>query len=258
MTFPEFTIKGYANLINRIVNNGFEINPISALPGKRDNSVYLRHDVDISVSLVLDIAELESALGISSTYFILLTGIYNPFHEESVFAIKKLKSLGHEIGLHYDLKNWPSNEKDSNNKLKEELAILESIADSKIAAIVMHEPFRGTEDFFAKDMSELSYINPTYYQKTDRNLCYVSDSCRAWRDDSLLKFIDRKMPQTRLMLNTHPELWMASRKQSRISFLENELTPAVIKPITRYFENTVRPVWEMHHAKMTGYEDNDN
>ena len=66
------------------------------------------------------------------------------------------------------------------------------------------------------------------------------------------------MPQTRLMLNTHPELWMASRKQSRISFLENELTPAVIKPITRYFENTVRPVWEMHHAKMTGYEDNDN
>jgi hypothetical protein len=257
MILPQFTINGYKELIHSITRSGFQVKPISALPDKHENCVYLRHDVDLSISLVVNVAELESAAGISATYFVLLTGTYNPFHEESIAAIRKIRSLGHEIGLHYDLKNWPENRKEADEKLKNEIAILESISESKVDAIVMHEPFRGGVDFFATDVTESGLINPTYYQKTDGELCYVSDSCRAWRDDTIIKFIERKLPQTRLMLNTHPELWLATKSQSRIAYLENELTPAVTKSIRDYFRNTVKPAWETHHAAVTGYGDQD-
>lgn len=257
MTLPQFTISGYMDLIHRITSSGFQIKPVSALPDRQENCVYLRHDVDLSISLVVNVADLESAAGISATYFVLLTGTYNPFHEESIAAIRKIKSLGHEIGLHYDLKNWPENRLEANEKLRNEIKILESISESEVGAIVMHEPFRGGEDFFATDVVESGLINPTYYQKTDGGLCYVSDSCRAWRDDTLVKFVDRKLPQNRLMLNTHPELWLATRRQGRITYLENELIPAATKSIQDYFTNTVKPVWETHHAAVNGYGDQD-
>jgi hypothetical protein len=179
---PQFTINGYMELIHRLTGSGFQFRPISSMIAKQENCVYFRHDIDLSVSLAVNVAELESEVGISATYFILLTGPYNPFHEESVTAIRRLKSLGHEIGLHYDLKNWPENRQAANIKLKNEIKILESIAESEVKAIVMHEPFRGGEDFFAADVAVTGLINPTYYQKTDKDLCYVSDSCRAWRD----------------------------------------------------------------------------
>jgi hypothetical protein len=59
------------------------------------------------------------------------------------------------------------------------------------------------------------------------------------------------------MLNTHPELWLASKRQSRITYLENELAPAATKSVWDYFTKTVKAVWETHHAAVHGVGDRD-
>lgn len=254
---PPFTIDGYRNLIHRMMSGGFQIKPISAMPDRSENSLYLRHDIDFSPALSTRIAEIENAAGVVSTYFILLTGPYNPFHEETVAAIRKIKSLGHEIGLHYDLTNWPQDRQVAKAKLENEIQILETISETKINSIVMHQPSMGGGDYFAAGADATPMINPTYYQKTDSDLCYVSDSCRAWRDDTLLKFIDRKLPQTRLMLNTHPESWLATKKTHRITYLERVLAPAATQCATDYFLKTVKILWETQPAAMNGFGDED-
>lgn len=254
---PPFTIDGYKTLVHRIMNGGFQIKPISALPDRKENCIYLRHDVDFSAELAIRVAEIENTAGVVSTYFFLLTGPYNPFHEETVAAIKKIKSLGHEIGLHYDLKNWPHDKQAANAKLKNEIQILEGISETKINSIVMHQPSLGGEDYFAKGTDSTLLVNPTYYQKTDGDLCYVSDSCRAWRDDTLMKFIRRELPQTRLMLNTHPESWLATKRMNRITYLEKVLAPAANQCANDYFFKTVKALWETQPAAVNGIGDED-
>lgn len=254
-TLPPFTLDGFRNLIQRIKDEGFQIRSTSALPDRQENTVYLRHDLDFSVALAVEIAEIENAAGIQATYFVLLSGPYNCLHDESIRAIRRIKNLGHEIGLHYDLSGWPKVMSDALARLAFQIQVLESIAETKVNSIVMHQPSLGGEDHFATDDS--GFINPSFYQKTDSDLCYVSDSCRAWRDDSLDSFIRRELLQTRMMLNIHPESWIAQKKMSRISFLTNVLFPAVSQSNRDYFLKTVRGLWETQPAAVNGVGDRD-
>lgn len=254
---PPFTVGGYQSLIHEMKSADFQVKPISAMPDRQKNCIYLRHDIDFSVALATRIAEIENSVGISATYFVLLSGPYNPLHEESIASIRRLKSLGHEIGLHYDLINWPKNKIESSAKLASEIRLLESLAETRISAIAMHQPSLGGEDIFATEADAASWINPTYYQRADSDLCYVSDSCRAWRDDTLVKFINRELPQSRMMLNTHPESWLADRKMNRITYLEKVLVPAANQFASDYFLKTVKGLWETQPAAVNGFGDED-
>jgi|GEM_PF-1765112 len=70
----------------------------------------IRHDVDGDLVAALDMAKLEAAYSISSTYFLLHTAPYYAIttdgvtrrNEESVSIYKEIEALGHEIGIHTD------------------------------------------------------------------------------------------------------------------------------------------------------------
>ena len=65
--------------------------------------VILRHDIDNSLPQAVRLAEIEAELGVKSTYFVLLrTDFYNVASKTGQDALRRILSLGHEIGLHYD------------------------------------------------------------------------------------------------------------------------------------------------------------
>lgn len=72
--------------------------------------IVIRHDVDSDLTAAMDQAEIEAALGIRSTYYILHTASYygefrnGVFHRHEHIApvLRFIASLGHEIGLHID------------------------------------------------------------------------------------------------------------------------------------------------------------
>ena len=98
----------------------------------------IRHDVDFDLNLALNLAKFENEIGIRSTYFVLTScESYNVLCEKNKLILKKIISLGHEIGLHFD----PSIYKDNlDDIVKKECSILSFASDSTIKSISIHNP----------------------------------------------------------------------------------------------------------------------
>jgi len=65
--------------------------------------LYLRHDVDISPACALRLGEIASEEGVVSNIFFQLNAeTYNPFSERSRTIIRRLRCMGHCVGLHVD------------------------------------------------------------------------------------------------------------------------------------------------------------
>lgn len=252
--FPKFTLKSYAELLRALAATGAEFRPVSVMGQAAAKDVFLRHDIDFSLELALPMARVEHELGISSTYYVLLSGPYNPCSAESVSAMKELASMGHNLGLHYDLSLYPMDPASARQRLALEINFLRALAGVPIETIVMHEPFRGQDDLFS---ASADWVNPTFYQKSDSQLLYVSDSCRAWRDDSLIRYLQGSMEKNRLLLNTHPESWLSNVSQNRITYLEQTLLPKTLESTQRYFTERVRHLWQTHVGAVSGYGDED-
>ncbi|MCV2361797.1 hypothetical protein LNV08_22820 [Paucibacter sp. TC2R-5] len=251
---PSFDLVGYGGLLRDLVSSGFNFRPIVDIGSCEAGDVFLRHDVDFSLELSLALAQVEFELGVSSCYYVLLSGPYNPCSASSINAMMRLRAMGHAIGLHYDLSLYPDQSVLARQRLDAEIRFLQEISDGEVKTIVMHEPSRGQEDFF---LDAAPYINPTHFQKTHHDLLYVSDSCRAWRDLSLLEFLDGRSEKSCLMLNVHPESWLAERPQHRLTYLERTLLPKVLEPTQRYFMESVRHSWQTHIGPVHGYGDSD-
>lgn len=251
---PAFSINGYRELIKGLAASGCVFESINLIDVSRPKCVFLRHDVDFSLELTLPVAEAEYSLGVSSCYYVLLGGPYNPCSAASINAMRKLREMGHEIGLHYDLSLYPDESVLARKRLEREIAFLQELSGGEVSTIVMHEPSRGHEDFF---LDVPGYINPTYFQRANPDLLYVSDSCRAWRDLSLCDYLNGSSEKSCLMLNTHPESWLADMPQHRITYLEKTLLPKVLEPTQRYFLETVRNAWQTHVGPVNGYGDSD-
>lgn len=254
MEVPSFNLFGYSELIKSLVDFGCAFRSVSCIGFPRSKDVFLRHDVDFSLELALPVAEVEREFGVRSCYYVLLSGPYNPCSAASINAMRKLREMGHEIGLHYDLSLYPDKPVHARERLEKEVSFLQELSGGEVSTIVMHEPSRGHKDFF---LDVPGYINPTYFQKTNPDLLYVSDSCRAWRDLSLCEYLKGQSGKTCLMLNTHPESWLADRPQHRITYLETTLLPKVLEPTQRYFLESVRNAWQTHVGPVNGYGDSD-
>lgn len=251
---PKFTLKSYSDLLRELSAAGATFRPVSAMGKASAKDVFLRHDLDFSLELALPMARAEHALGISSTYYVLMSGPYNACSAGSVSAMHELISLGHNLGLHYDLSLYPADMNAAQVRLNREIEFLQELSGASLETIVMHEPFRGQDDFFIESKN---WLNPSFYQKNDPQLLYVSDSCRAWRDDSLLRYIAGDTDKSHLLLNTHPESWLAEGSQHRITYLEETLLPRVLEPVQQYFSSRVRHLWTTHVGAVNGYGDED-
>ena len=166
----------------------------------------LRHDLDFSLSAGLKMAQFEAAQGIRASYFLLLTcRHYNLLSERSCGVPRQLTDLGHEVGLHYDVRAMSKRQHrhaDLGALLQDEVDILSSLTGSEIQSIAMHNPSVLGEDPFAGSKQFINAYDPPYTQA----ITYFSDSCGAWRDQTYEAFLHSELPR-RLQLLIHPLFW---------------------------------------------------
>lgn len=213
-----FTFRGYTNLIGALRMFGYEF---ADYHNHADftRCVILRHDIDNSIEKALTIAELEYELGVNSTYFTLLrTDFYNPASKKGLDGLKKIQSLGHEIGLHFD--EMAYDEIDNViDAIKNEASILSDIVGSHITTVSMHRPSQRTLD--------ANYdLNPMVnsYSKTFFNdFKYLSDSRRRWREPAL--DIIKSGKYDRLHILTHP-IWYQETEESIHDTIKRFVTSA--------------------------------
>jgi len=94
----DFTLQTYQKLLEAIKEANYSVQTVkSFLTNPEKKVVILRHDVDEIPNNALKMATVENKLGVQSTYYFRIVKISNDPE-----IIKKIISLGHEIGYHYE------------------------------------------------------------------------------------------------------------------------------------------------------------
>jgi hypothetical protein len=180
---------------------------------KKNKFIILRHDIDYSIEYALKLAEQENNHGLRSTYFIMLHNpFYNALSAESISIIKKIVSLGHEIGLHYDTLFLPSTKKGALRAIKQEVKILEDICEKEIISVAQHNPTINPE--LKSDIT--NYFLDARSSEITSNCRYISDSVQSWRDGCMCTHIDK---DDKLQILTHP-IWWANEHTPRDHILD--------------------------------------
>ena len=176
-----FDLTHYGELLAAARAGGYRFAHFEGAPAA--GSMILRHDVDLSLDAALRMAELEHDAGATATYFLMTESVfYNLDSNEGVTAIRRLRDLGHRVGLHAVYPNGPADDRFDpvvawHNPDPEYMRA--PLPDGRIN--VMQEP----------------WFDPTTYR---------SDSNQHWRSgcphDDL-----RAGAFPWLQLLTHPEIW---------------------------------------------------
>lgn len=214
----KFTYKGYLKLIDVLKKGGYEFADYHDY-ANFVRCVILRHDIDNSIEKAVTIAELEHDKGVKSTYFTLLrTDFYNPASKNGLAGLKKIQSLGHEIGLHFDEMAYEEID-DVVKAIKNEATILSEIVGSPITTVSMHRPSQNTLD----GNYDLSPMINSYGKTFFNDFKYLSDSRRRWREPALE--IIKSGQYDRLHILTHP-IWYQDTEESIHDTIKRFVTSA--------------------------------
>jgi hypothetical protein len=220
----QFTYDEYRNILIEVAKSG--------------KTMFLRHDVDISLKKALEMAEKEKEFGISSVYFILLTSeYYNALSPENIERIRMIRDLGHTIGLHYDISINPTVTEELHKVIINlQRSTLECQIQQEIEHITFHKPAFGIGPNY--ELIVLCESIGLRCPDFDRNFKYCSDSGSNWRDYPL----DCLKQEKNLHINTHPEWWgkESISWEERLVFLNLDVES------DRLIQKEIKNIYEYH------------
>jgi len=177
--------------------------------------VLWRHDVDFSVHRALRMAQIESDLGLSSTYFLLLHSQFYNLLEASVRDLAvEIRELGHQIGLHFDAgyHGGGGSLADLEHRAGWERDLVSETVGAEVATLAFHIPevtgVAGVEDDTIAGM-----VNAGGRSLRER-YSYVSDSNGYWRHRRLPEVL-QDGSEERLHVLTHPGWWQPTAMSPR-------------------------------------------
>lgn len=162
--------------------------------------VILRHDIDFSLEQAVRLAELEAGAGVRATYFVLLrTDFYNPASRRGVAALRRIRSLGHETGLHFDEKVYAPelSPEELVQAIVRECGVLSALLETPVSTVSMHRPSKATLEADYRIPGVVNSYGKTFF----REFKYLSDSRQRWREPVL--DIVRSGAYNRLHILTH-------------------------------------------------------
>jgi len=247
-----FTLKSYEELCKSLIENEYVFLTFDeyydalknvSLPKKY---VLLRHDVDRMKMNSLEMSKLEASLGVKSTYYF---RDRNCSFDEGI--IKKMSSLGHEIGYHYEtLADCKGDYTAAIELYKKNIDRFQKILP--ITTICMHgSPLSkfDNRDLWNKYKLEDFGIKGEPYLTIDySSILYFTDTGRCWdgfktnlRDfvdngdlkpkktihtsDDLIDFI--KTYDKPLIIQTHPERWGYNSSTFLFSYMMDTITNSI-------------------------------
>ncbi len=198
----DFTIAAYRTLLEAASGAGYGVADFDNIDPEA-RQIVLRHDVDFWPEASLPLADVEHSLGLSAWYFFLVrSDAYTIASPNTVAVLKRLRQLGHRIGLHFDTSLFPDDPVVLNDEARWECDVLEHISAGPVDCVSFHRPapyLLNSEDLIA---GRIHAYQPRFF----RDIGYVSDSRGAWRHGHPLDspaFRDRRAFQ----LLTHPIWW---------------------------------------------------
>ena len=252
---PDFTLQKYKELCVSITSSDYEAITVArylSVSTPPEKFIIVRHDVDRKPDRAETMALIESELGVKATYY---------FRKNSyVFIpdiIKRISSLGHEIGYHYEvLDKAKGNIEKAYSIFKEELAVFRDIVDIKTVSMHGNPLTRWINVNFWEncDIKEFSLIGDASLSIKDKNVIYYTDTGRNWfpikhnikdfisnsngtarnnvrNTDDLIDLISKLNGECRLYLSIHPNRWNDDAMKWLLQYTEDSLENMVKRVI---------------------------
>ena len=199
-----FVLDEYEQLL-KVAKSNFSFQDYRA-PLENGRNIIWRHDVDFSPNRACKMAELETEIGVKTSYFFQLTSkFYNLFEEEIRERVVHIRELGHEVGLHFDQSIYKVNSSaELELKLKFERDVFEELTESKISTFTLHNPTLNN----AHKIDSLYVVGlfNASHEKFVKNFTYCSDSNGLWKYRNAMEVL-RDPSSQNVYLLTHPEWW---------------------------------------------------
>ena len=181
----QFTYREYASLVQDLKDSGYRFARFAEaadLLAARQSFVLMRHDVDMCLESALRLAEIESGLGITSTYFFILrTDHYNIFSKRGTEYVSQILALGHQLGLHFDPCAYDHRGPDTyflREVCSTECRLLENWFEHPISIVSYHRP---SPFLLQGDPAITAPRHHTYMSLYTKDIKYFSDSGGEWR-----------------------------------------------------------------------------
>jgi hypothetical protein len=206
-----FNYNEYKNLIG-VVKQHLPIIDFSEVTEKTKKFCVLRHDIEFSIDRAYELAKIEKDLGVISTYTVQLrNNTYNALSEKNIDLIRKIKDLGHHIGLH---QNPPLMEPNAlGGYILTDIQILEHFYGFEIDRFAFHRPKKEYLASYVTLENKINCYDKKFFhyfdEKPDKlNVLYLSDSNHKWKFGYPLDYDFSEVDKLQLL--THPYSWTES------------------------------------------------
>ena len=215
-----FSYNEYRNIIN-LVREHIPIVDFSEVNEETKKFCVLRHDIEFSIDRAYKLAKIEKELGITSTYTVQVrNNTYNALSEKNIDLIRKIKDLGHHIGLH---QNPPLMEFEKlGNYIMTDIQILEHFYGFEIDRFAFHRPKKEYLKSYITLDNKINCYDKKFFQYFDDrpaelDILYLADSNHEWKYGYPLDFDFTKI--NKLQLLTHPFSWSVDGGDNYSNFL---------------------------------------
>ncbi|MGE6992011.1 hypothetical protein ACQKIK_01155 [Pseudomonas sp. NPDC047961] len=206
-----FSYAYYRTMLTEAKDSGYVVSSFADFNACNSKTIILRHDIDYTLNGVLEIARIEQELGMTATYlFRVHANEYNLFAPYVYALVRKVASMGHEIGVHFEAHSvGRAISHDFEGLLRKEISIFETIFDVKVKTFTEHRDFTHTIDGlgFFHETHDMDKFGVSFYAMAPewaKNMKYISDSNASWREGDILMHLNQ---WNRLQVLVHPDWW---------------------------------------------------
>lgn len=230
-----FALEHYREILEVALEAGYVFRGFHQAFSLEQQVIYLRHDLDICLEEALDMAALETELGIQATYFVLVNSpIYNLFSKDSLEFLNELANKGHWIGLHLDPAMFPTEDSSEVEKHISELINFYGTVIPLVSAVSFHRPNPNVLG------REFKAFVSTYSSRFFKEVKYVSDSRGVWREGCPCQAL-RKRQYPSLQMLVHPIWWKPIETES-LSDRLHHLLGERLKRFKCYLRENIDPI----------------
>ena len=203
--FSDFTLSNFEDILKLAINKGYRFTFFDPLFDYQVRSIILRHDLEFSVPIALEMAKIEHELGVISTYFVQLHGdFYNALESKTFHTIKEIESLGHEIALHFDAHFWGIQD---TQQLEQFLLIDKDTFTKYFGKAPRLFSFHNNNAFtLACEDESYGGMHNVYTTKYKKEYGYCADSTGFWRYEILQERISEAKDVV-LQVLIHDAMW---------------------------------------------------
>lgn len=197
----------YADFLGAAIDGGFAFVRLrDFLPGAPplpERYIVLRHDIDFAPEFSVEMAELEHARGVAATYHVLVDGqFYDALRPEVTRQIRRIRELGHEIGLHFAISS--AVEPEPGAEVAFRLEVLSAIAGAPVLSYSQHDPVNAGYADVTLPPGHRECVDASRVV-AEHGLLYVSDSAMMWRRHTFHTALEENR---NLCLLAHPHSWL--------------------------------------------------